>query len=236
MAHSTNVILQALPQSERDVLSPLFKQRVLNQQDILFDVRQEMETVFFPFDAVISLVVPLSSGEVVEAAMVGHDGILGAAAVVNGRISLNRAVVQLAGGCSFCSVNGLRDVLPQCPSLRMLIMRHEQALFAQAQQSAACNISHQINARLARWLLRARDLHGSDELELTQEYMAEMLGVRRTTVSLTAHTLQQAGLIRYRRGRIKIDDLDGLNEVACECYEAVKMHYDQLKREATNVI
>ncbi len=110
----------------------------------------------------------------------------------------------------------------------MLLIRHEQVILAQAQQSAACNAIHKVEARLARWLLRTRDLAGTDLLLLTQEYLAEMLGVRRSSVSLVAHTLQEAGLIRYSRGNIKINDLEGLREVACECYQTVKSHHDRL--------
>jgi CRP-like cAMP-binding protein len=105
---------------------------------------------------------------------------------------------------------------------------HEQALLAQAQQSAACNAAHVIESRLARWLLRAADLHGSDELPLTQEYIAQMLGVRRTSVTVVARTLQQAGMIRYRRGHIKLLDMPALQETACECYQTIKLNYDAL--------
>ena len=109
-----------------------------------------------------------------------------------------------------------------------MLIRHEQILLAQAQQSAACNVSHSIEARLSRWLLWTRELSGSDTLGLTQEFLAQMLGVRRTSVSLVANTLQNAGLIRYRRGRIEITDLEGLRAASCECYGRVKMHYDRL--------
>lgn len=101
-------------------------------------------------------------------------------------------------------------------------MRHEQTLFAQAQQSTACMANHEIEARLCRWLLRARDLSGSDKLPFTQEFLAEMLGVRRTSVTTVARTLQEAGMIRYSRGHIEILDVDGLQEAACECYQTVK--------------
>ena len=107
-------------------------------------------------------------------------------------------------------------------------MRHEQTVYAQAQQSAACNASHHVEARLCRWMLRARDLSGSDVLPFTQEFLAEMLGVRRTSVSVVAHTLQQAGFIKYIRGRIQIINVDGLEQAACECYGTVKAHYDAL--------
>ena len=234
MAHSTNLILEALPASERQTLSPLLRPDTLRQHEILFESRQLMERIYFPFDAVVSLVVTLTSGEAIETAMVGHDGIVGAAAAVNGRVSLNRGVVEIAGVCLSCEAHALRRVLPQCSTLVELISRHEQVLFAQAQQSAACNVCHPIGSRLARWLLRARDMCGSDQLDLTQESMAEMLGVRRTTVSLTAHTLQKAGLISYRRGHIKIENVDGLKEVSCECYEAVRLHYATLQHASSN--
>jgi CRP-like cAMP-binding protein len=107
-------------------------------------------------------------------------------------------------------------------------MRHEQALFAQAQQSAACMAHHEVEARLCRWLLRARDLSGSDHLPFTQEFLAEMLGVRRTSVTAVARTLQEAGMVKYTRGKIEILDVEGLYESACECHETTKEQYRQL--------
>jgi CRP-like cAMP-binding protein len=109
-----------------------------------------------------------------------------------------------------------------------LLLRHEQALFSQAQQSAACIATHVVEARLCRWLLRARDLAPGDTLEFTQEYLAEMLGVRRTSVTVVAHTLQQAGFIKYARGKVTLLDLEGLHDAACECFENVKSHYEIL--------
>ena len=122
----------------------------------------------------------------------------------------------------------MREVADQSVAFRTTLIRHEQALFAQAQQSAACNASHSVEARLSRWLLRTRDLAGSDTLGLTQEFLAQMLGVRRTSVSLVANTLQSAGLIRYSRGRIEITNLEGLRATSCECYATVKSHSDRL--------
>jgi CRP-like cAMP-binding protein len=143
-------------------------------------------------------------------------------------VLLNRAIVQVGGACVRCAVNPLKDILKDHPYLRSLLGAHEQALLAQAQQSAACNATHGIESRLARWLLRAADLHGSDELPLTQEYIAQMLGVRRTSVTVVARTLQQAGMIRYRRGHIKLLDIPALQETACECYQTIKLNYDAL--------
>jgi CRP-like cAMP-binding protein len=116
----------------------------------------------------------------------------------------------------------------QRPKLLSLLIRHEQTVYAQAQQSAACFATHQVEARLCRWLLRARDLSGSDNLPFTQEYLAEMLGVRRTSVTVVAHALQAAGLIKYARGKIQVVNAEGLEDSACECYGSVKAHYERL--------
>ena len=116
----------------------------------------------------------------------------------------------------------------QSQSLLSLLIRHEQTVNAQSQQSAACIASHNTEARLCRWLLRSRDLSGSDTLLFTQEFLAEMLAVRRTSVTLIAHTLQHAGMIKYARGKIQIINLEGLQEAACECYETVKSYYRSL--------
>ena len=187
-----------------------------------------ISVVYFPTTSVISLVVALSSGEMVEAAMVGRDGIVGAAAALDGRISLSQAIVQLPGNARTCTVDALATVAFQSRTLISTLVRHEQTVYAQAQQSAACMASHDVQARFCRWLLRARDLARSDTLPFTQEFLAEMMGVRRTSVSPVAHTLQQAGMIRYTRGKIEILDVEGLRETTCECYEAIRSNYSRL--------
>jgi CRP-like cAMP-binding protein len=174
------------------------------------------------------LVVELSGGQGIEAAMIGRDSMLGATSALDGQISLNKAIIQLPGQGETLEVTRFREVAEQSLALRTTLLRHEQVLFAQAQQSAACNASHTVEARLARWLLRSRDLSGSDTLGLTQEFLADMLGVQRSSVSPVAHSLQQAGLIRYSRGRIEIINLAGLRNASCECYGTVKAHYDRL--------
>jgi CRP-like cAMP-binding protein len=134
----------------------------------------------------------------------------------------------VAGSASILDVAHLRRAADQSAPFRATLIRHELALFAQAQQSAACNASHTVEARLARWLLRVRDLPASDSFQLTQEFLAQMLGVRRNSVSLVANRFQQAGLIRYQRGHVEITDLEGLMNTSCECYETVKGHYAKL--------
>ena len=223
-----NILLNQLNQDDFERLEPFLKSKSFNQHSILFEADEEIKHVYFPTGAVVSLVVTLETGELVEAAMVGSDGVVGASAALDGRISLSRGVIQLPGDIVVCSIAELRSTALQSPPLLSLLIRHEQTVYAQAQQSAACFATHNIHARLCRWLLRARDLSGSDTLNFTQEYLAEMLGVKRTSVTLVAHTLQAAGLIKYARGKIQILDVEALREGACECYETVKRHYARL--------
>jgi CRP-like cAMP-binding protein len=155
------------------------------------EAEQEIKHVYFPTSAVVSLVVTLGSGDMVEAAMVGSDGVVGAAAALDGHISLSLGIVQLGGDIVVCSIDGLKSVALQSPKLLCLLIRHEQTVYAQAQQSAACFASHHVQARLCRWLLRARDLAGTDTLHFTQEYLAEMLGVQRTSVTVVLAQLAE---------------------------------------------
>jgi CRP-like cAMP-binding protein len=223
-----NLLLNLLAPSDLKILEPQLKPARFEQHDVLFEADERISHVYFPTGAVISLVITLSSGEVIEAAMVGMDGVVGAAAALDGKTSLSRGIVQLGGEIVVCSIDALKSAALQSPKLLALLIRHEQTVYAQAQQSAACFATHQVEARLCRWLLRARDLSGSDNLPFTQEYLAEMLGVRRTSVTAVAHTLQEAGLIKYARGKIQIVDAKGLQESACECYGSVKAHYQKL--------
>lgn len=185
--------------------------------------------IYFPHSGIISLVVRLVEGETVEATMIGYDSVFGASAALDGGIAPNEAIVQLPGFASILEVPQLRKAGEKSVALRTTLIRHEQAPFAQAMQSVACNSSHTVEARLSRWLLRARDITGSDDLLLTQEFLAQMLGVQRSSVSIVANTLQRAGLLRYARGHIEITNSDGLKDTACECYEAVKARYEKLR-------
>jgi len=224
----TNLLLASLAPADFELLRPYLRSHAFQQHDVLFEAGDAVSMAFFPFDCVVSLVVTLSGGETIEAAMVGRDGVVGAAAALDGRISVSRAVVLISGGGVSCDVDALKHAAVQSAALHSLLIRHEQVVFAQAQQTAGCNITHTIEERLARWLLRARDLSRSDTLPFTQEFLGEMLGVRRTSVTVVARTLQQAGLFKYSRGRIQITDLEGMRETACECYATVSKFYDTL--------
>jgi CRP-like cAMP-binding protein len=223
-----NLLLNLLSPSDLKRLEPHLKAIRFEQHHVLFEADEPIRHVYFPTSGVVSLVVTLSTGETIEAAMVGLDGVVGASPAIAGKISLSRGIVQLAGEIIVCDADALKSAALQSPKLLSLLIRHEQTVYAQAQQSAACFATHQVVARLSRWLLRARDLSGGDTLSFTQEYLAEMLGVRRTSVTVVAHTLQAAGLIKYARGKIQIVNMEGLQDSACECYGTVKAQYQRL--------
>jgi CRP-like cAMP-binding protein len=184
--------------------------------------------VYFPHSGIVSLLVDLASGEMIKTGMIGRDSLVGGVSALAGNVSLNRAVVQVAGTASVLSADQLGQVAGQSITLRTTLIRHEQAILAQSQQTAACNATHSLEARLARWLLRCRDLLDSEDIPLTQDFLAQMLGVRRASVTVIARTLQAAGLIAYKRGHIRIHDPEGLKESACECYETLRSHTDRL--------
>ena len=228
VTHALNQLLQALPAAEFEALRPHLEFVELVRESVLVEAGAPLTHVYLPHSGVISLVVNLSEGQTVEVAMVGRDGVFGAAAALDGSVSLTDAVVILPGTASILDVADFRAAADRSGAFRALLLRHEQALFAQAQQSAACNASHSVEARLSRWLLRARDLWASETLPLTQEFLAQMIGVQRNAVSIVAHALQSAGIIRYSRGQIEIMNVEGLRETSCECYHAVKAQHDRL--------
>ena len=223
-----NQVLAALPATELDWLLRHSRTIELPQEMIVFEAGEAIERVFFPHSGVVSLVVELASGEMIEAAMIGREGVVGGLSALDSKTSSSRAIVQIAGAATAVDVEQVRYLGEKSPGFRTILIKHEKVLLAQSQQSAACNATHTIEARLSRWLLRCRDLVGSEDLRLTQEFIAQMLGVRRTSVSIVANTLQQAGLIKYKRGHIRVLDLEGLRESACECYETVRLLSDKL--------
>ena len=185
----------------------------------------------FPVSGMISVVVDLASGDVVEAAMVGCGGVIGASAAFGATEHINSSFCQLPGAAYLLPVADLADIAQRDESVRAMLFAHEQFLMAQAQQTAACNAKHHIMQRLATWLLRAKDVTGTSEMFLTQEFLAQMLGVQRASVSGFAGQLQGMDLIRYRRGRLSITDETGLTSQACECHSRLAAVSRKLFRE-----
>jgi CRP-like cAMP-binding protein len=225
---SPNHVLAALPMEDFDLVRPFLRTVEMVQESVLVAAGDRMTHAYFPHSGVISLVVSLADGQMVEAAMIGRDSLFGGSAALDGKISLTDAIVLLPGTASILDVERLRSVSKQSPAFQTLLVRHEQALFAQAKQTAACNAAHPVEMRLARSLLRMHDLSEVSLLPLTQDALAQMLGVRRNSASASAHALQAAGVIQYSRGKIQIADLDGLKNLTCECYKAVAVQYRRL--------
>jgi CRP-like cAMP-binding protein len=225
---SLNHLLQALPVAEFDMLRPHLESVELVRDAVLVEAGARSTHVYLPQSGVISIRVYFSAGQAVSVAMIGHDSVFSALAAVDDGIALTDAVVLLPGKAARLDIARLRAVAERSDVFRTVLARHEQMLCAEAQQSAACNASHAVEARLSRWLLRMRDLCNSENLRLTQETLAQMMGVQRNAVSIVANALQKAGILRYSRGQIEITDTDGLREISCECYDAVKAHHRRL--------
>ena len=216
-----NRLLQALPAAEFDALRSHLRIIEMVRQTVLIEAGSEPAHIYLPHSGAISMTVGLSEGQMVEVAMIGRDGVVGASAALGAESWPSDAIVLLPGTASVLHVAEMRAV-------RNLLARHELALLGQAQQSTACNASHSVEARLSRWLLRARDLSGDETLPLTQEFLARMIGVQRNAVSIVAHALRKAGTIRYSRGQIAISNGEALRRTSCECYQAVKAAHDRL--------
>jgi CRP-like cAMP-binding protein len=223
-----NRLLQALPVAEFQSLSPHLETFELTKGAALTEAGAPMQYVYLPHSGVISMMVSLLDGQTVEVAMVGRDSLVGAAAALDAGPALTDAIVVVPGTASVLKAEDLRAAAERSGVLRRHLARHEQALLVQAQQSAACNASHSVESRLSRLLLRARDLCDSEGLPLTQELLAQMIGVRRNAVSIVAHAFQQAGLVSYSRGQIEIRDIDGLRRTSCECHATVRTQCDRL--------
>ena len=223
-----NRLLQALPVAEFQSLFQHLETVELTKGAALTEAGAPLQYVYLPHSGVVAMMVSLLDGQTVEVAMVGRDSLVGAAAALDAGPALTDAIVVVPGTASVLKAEDLRAAAERSSVLRRHLARHEQALLVQAQQSAACNASHSVESRLSRLLLRARDLCDSEGLPLTQELLAQMIGVRRNAVSIVAHAFQQAGLVSYSRGQIEIRDIDGLRRTSCECHAAVRTQCDRL--------
>ena len=222
-----NRFLATLPPHDFSLLTPHLRTTALERGAMLHEVGEDIKRVYFPHSGMISLVAVMRSGATVETATMGRAGVIGASVGLGGRSATERAIVQLAGTAAWLSAAQFRAAANQSQAIRDLIGRYNDVLLAQVQQSVACNALHALEGRLCRWLLQAHDFTDGNDIPLTQEFLAQMLGVRRTTVTIAARLLQGAGLIRYRRGHIQIMDRPALEGLACECYAAVRQNADK---------
>jgi len=226
-----NKILAGLPAKEYARLAPHLTAVSLPLGEILYKTEDAIEYVYFPNSGVVSLVAHMQEGASVEVGLVGNEGMVGMPLVLGDDISPNEAIVQIADGAMKMKASVLVAELARAGQLQVLLLRYTLAAIRQISQTAACNRSHHVGERLARWLLTCHDRVNGDELKLTQEFIAEMLGTRRSGVSEAAMLLQGAGFIRYSRGHITVLDREGLEEFACECYATVKVEFDRLLGE-----
>ena len=224
----TNRLLNALTATDFGMFSAHLITMDFDKGRLLYDPGDPIDTVYFPHNAVISLMTLMRDGVAIESATIGREGALGLMAAVAPRQSLSRAIVQVPGRISRIGAGHLHDAWLKSATLKSLVDRHNDALFGHAGQSVACNALHNVEARFCRWLLSCRDRIDSDTVCLTQEFLADMLGVQRTTVTAVAGSLQAKGMIRYRRGVVDILDRPGLEAIACECYATVRDNYERL--------
>jgi CRP-like cAMP-binding protein len=223
-----NKILAALPAKEYQRLLPRLTPVSLSLGETLYEMEGSIRHVYFPNSSVVSLVTHMEEGTSVEVGLIGGEGMVGLSVVMGDDVSQNHAVVQIADGAMRMTTAALRAELRHGGKLQSLLLRYSLILLKQVSQTAACNRNHNMGERLARWLLLCQDRVGGSELRLTQEFLAQMLGTRRSRVSEAAIILQHAGLIHYSRGIITILDREGLEEFVCECYRAVKAEVDRL--------
>jgi Crp-like helix-turn-helix domain len=225
-----NQLLDALPASEYERLLPLLSTVFLETRTVLFEAGEPIANVDFPRNCVVSLLAPLHNASV-EVATVGNEGIVGVPLLRGGALGF-RAVCSVAGWSDRMDAPTFLTEIETDGLLRDLVEDYIQALFGQISQAGACNRVHSNEERLSRWLLMSQDRVGADEFAITHEYLAQMLGSRRATVSLSAGVLQAAGLIRYHRGRVTILNRAGLEATACECYGTIERELDGVVHRA----
>ena len=225
---SANRLLSALPKTEYERLKPYLTTVELPLGKILREALEAIDTIYFPDVCLISLVSTLESGATTEIGLIGNGGMVGLPVVLGSGFSHHRAVVQVAGKATKISAIVLKQEFDRGGVLQKILLRHIETRLNETAQLAICNCHHTVEERMGRWLLTVGDLLQTKQLPLTQELIGHMLGVRRSSVTVTAGVLQRAGLIHYARGKITISDRQGLEDSTCECYEVFRQHILEL--------
>ena len=229
---ASNRLLSTFDPADRALIENAAQAVELVRGEVLYEPGTHLSATYFPTaGTMVSMVIALSDGRSVEVATIGKEGAIGGIVSCGNAPAYARALVQIPGGALRIDLKALEAAKARSSHIRNLFCRYSDALLAQVMQSVACNALHTLEARCCRWLLTAQDRVGGDSIPLTQEYLAEMLGVQRTTVSGVARSLQDQGLIRYRRGTIQILERDRLEAKACECYGNVERHFMQVLPE-----
>jgi len=223
-----NDLLRSLPAPDYERLAPHFESVQMPLGDALYESGGQLKHVYFPTTAIVSLLYVMENGASAEIAVVGNEGILGIALFMGGETTPSRAIVQSAGRGYRLKAQFLKDEFNRAGPFMRLLLRYTQALITQMAQTAVCNRHHSVDQQLCRWLLLSLDRLPTNQLTMTQELIANMLGVRREGVTEAAGKLQAAGIIQYKRGRITVIDRPRLEQSACECYAVVKREFDRL--------
>ena len=223
-----NHLLAALPAAEFERLRPHLELVDMTLGEVVYESGRRLGSVYFPTTSIVSLLYVLEDGASAEIAVVGNDGVVGISIFMGGESTPSRAVVQSAGGAWRLPAQRMKAEFTRGGAMQHLMLRYTQALITQMAQTAVCNRHHSVDQQLCRWLLLSIDRLPSPQITMTQELIANMLGVRREGVTESALKLQQAGLIRYARGRITVLDRAGLERRTCECYAVVKAEFDRL--------
>jgi CRP-like cAMP-binding protein len=227
-----NYFLSALTKVDFATVIPLISEQSLTAGEMISQPGQPVPHVYFPSTAVLSVMTVMANGDRVESSTIGRESATGLLNALSGEPASSMIMAQISGSAMKMPAKALRELALSSPQLMALVARHIQANVAQVEQSVACNAVHHVDARLARWLLQTADRVGGPIIPLTQEYLAVMLGVQRTTVSGSAAALRELGLIRYSRGRVEVQDRPGLERKACECYDVCRQIFDDLLPEA----
>ena len=223
-----NRLLAALPAAEYELLRPNLRPVLFSLGEVVYEFGGQLDYVFFPTNSIVSLLYTMENGNSAEMGLTGNDGVVGIALFMGGGTMPNRAVVQSAGGALRMKAKVLQDEFARGGKFQQLLLRYTQALITQISQTAVCNRLHSVEQQLCRWLLLSHDRLNTNELVMTQELIADMLGVRREGVTVAAGRLQDDGAIKYVRGHIQILDRDKLEATVCECYRVVKEEFDRL--------
>lgn len=221
-----NLILASLSPQKYESVLPHMEQVHLMRGQILNEIGLTIDYAYFPMDGMISLISAIEDGGTIEIGFTGNDGVVGLSVVLGVKVSPYRAIVQIPSVAMRIRANVLKSEFDQGGRLRVVLLRYAHALLTQVSQFAVCNHFHKVEKRLCLWLLITRDLLQADTFEFTQEFLANMLGVPRTSVTMIASSLQKAGLIHYRRGKIQLLNHRGLESNVCECYRNIKEERD----------
>jgi CRP-like cAMP-binding protein len=226
-----NALLGALPEAMRRELLPRLRRVRLSAGDIVYEFGQHLDHVCFPTNSIVALLYTNEDGTTTQVGLAGRDGVVGLALFLGGDATPNRAVVQVAGDALTLEKTILREEFARAGPLQRILLRYTQSFITEVSQSVACNRMHSVKQRLCRLLLSSRDRLQRDEMAMTHDLIADILGGRRESVALAAAELQNSGIIRYVRGKVKLVDCELLAATACECYRVVKEECDRLVRD-----